>query len=198
MALSAVIWRNKYWTAYGSYGYASGHENHIHLEFPGAAGRVLNPGDRSYDDTVSMGKWLQTQGFRVAEHPAFGVVHPVHSGRGHYDHRAIDVNFGPGGANDIERGAFDALIPSVLHQGAVVSQVKVPAPPPEDDMPDSRYFDLKFAQVRNDVMQQQQEIHDSIAQRIAKLARYTKDGDAKLLKELEALGTWDVNTEPDG
>lgn len=192
MALSAVIWRDKYWSVKGSYGYSSGHQNHVHLEFPGTPGRVLRAGQASYDDTVSLGRWLQARGFRVAEHPAFGVVHSVHSGRGHYDHRAIDVNFGPGGANDIERAAFDALIPSVLHQGAVVANVKVPNPPPEDDMPDARYFDLKFAQVRNDVMTLQQEIHDSLAERIAKAVKYIKTGDEKLLKELEALGTYDV------
>lgn len=195
MSLSAVIWRDKYWTARGSYGYAGGHQNHGHFEFPGVAGRVLKPGDRSYDDAVTLGRWLQQRGFRVAEHPAFGTVHKVHSGRGHYDHRAIDVNFGPAGVSNIERAAFDALIPSVLHQGAVVANVKVPAPPPEDDMPDSRYFDLKFAELSQQLGKLSQAHHDSIAERIANVAKYVKTGDAKILEELEDLGTWDVEAE---
>lgn len=193
MALSAVIWRNRYWTAKGTYGHAGGHENHAHLEFPGSPGRVLRPGDRSYDDTVALGRWLQARGFRVAEHPAFGVVHNVHSGRGHYDHRAIDVNFGPAGANNIERSAFDSLIPSVLHQGAVVANVKLPPPPQKkDDMPSDAYFNLKFAELKAELGKLSQAHHDSIAERIAKLARYTKSGDEKILKELEDLSHYDI------
>ena len=47
-------------------------------------------------DIVGMGKWLQGQGIRVSENPAFGGVNPVHRGRGHYEGRAIDVNAGTG------------------------------------------------------------------------------------------------------
>ena len=47
-------------------------------------------------DIVGMGKWLEGQGIRVSENPAFGGVNPVHRGRGHYEGRAIDVNAGTG------------------------------------------------------------------------------------------------------
>ncbi len=43
-------------------------------------------------DLVAFGRQLQAEGVRVAEHPAFGGVEPVHKGRGHYEGRAIDVN----------------------------------------------------------------------------------------------------------
>jgi len=56
---------------------------------------------------VDLGKWFQKLGARVTEHPAFGGVHPVHKGRGHYEGRAIDVNFGPGGQNATEMAFFD-------------------------------------------------------------------------------------------
>ncbi len=198
MSLSAVIWRNRYWGTSGNpYGYAGGHENHSHFEWPGTPGRVLRPGDKSYDEAVAAGRWLQARGFRVAEHPAFGTVHKVHSGRGHYDHRALDVNFGPAGTNNIERAAFDSLIPSVIRQGSVVANVKLPAPPKkEEDMPSDAYFNLKFAELKHELGKLSQAHHDSIAGRIAKLAKYVKTSDAEILKELEDLQHYDV-VEPD-
>jgi hypothetical protein len=43
---------------------------------------------------VGFGKRLQEMGFNVAEHPAFGGVHPVHSKNSlHYSGNAIDVNY---------------------------------------------------------------------------------------------------------
>jgi hypothetical protein len=47
-------------------------------------------------DIVGMGKWLESQGIRISEHPAFGGVNPVHKGRSHYEGRSIDVNVGTG------------------------------------------------------------------------------------------------------
>lgn len=51
-------------------------------------------------------------GVRISEHPAFGGVHPVHHGRGHYEGRAVDIN-APGHvheATDPEWGAkFDQI-----------------------------------------------------------------------------------------
>ena len=43
---------------------------------------------------VEFGKTLQKKGFNVAEHPAFGGVHPVHTKNSlHYSGRAVDVNY---------------------------------------------------------------------------------------------------------
>lgn len=43
---------------------------------------------------IEFGKYLQGLGFNVAEHAAFGGVHPVHSaGSWHYKNGAIDVNY---------------------------------------------------------------------------------------------------------
>lgn len=124
MALSAVIWRNKFWSDKGvKYGYAGGHMNHAHFEFPGTPGVMVSSNSQSYQDCVRLGKWLQSRGFRVGEHPAFGIVHHVHEGHGHYDHRAIDVNFGPSGENSIEKAAFDKLVPAVIREGLTVDQV---------------------------------------------------------------------------
>lgn len=42
---------------------------------------------------VRFGKQLQSMGYQVSEHPAFGGVHPVHAdGSQHYIGEAIDVN----------------------------------------------------------------------------------------------------------
>ncbi|MDQ3493183.1 MAG: transglycosylase SLT domain-containing protein [Chloroflexota bacterium] len=59
---------------------------------------------------VAFGRFLQGRGFRVGEHPLFGGVAPVHKGRGHYEGRAIDVNFGPGGKSAEEKRAIDSIV----------------------------------------------------------------------------------------
>ena len=59
---------------------------------------------------VAFGRFLQGRGFRVGEHPLFGGVAPVHKGRGHYEGRAIDVNFGPGGQSAEEKRAIDSIV----------------------------------------------------------------------------------------
>ncbi|WP_336922372.1 phage tail tape measure protein [Aquipuribacter sp. SD81] len=67
-------------------------------------------------DLVSIGKWLQSKGARVSGHPAFGGVTPgAHSPTSlHYRNRAIDVNYGPGGANSIENAFVRGILPTVL------------------------------------------------------------------------------------
>lgn len=82
---------------------------------PGYAGGGAVPS--SSGGIVALGRWLQGQGARVAEHPAFGGVSPVHRGRGHYEGRAIDVNAGGGGANAIEQQLFDRLAPLIKAAG---------------------------------------------------------------------------------
>lgn len=56
-------------------------------------------------DIVSVGRDLQQRGLRVAEHPSFGGVKPVHKGRGHYEGRAIDINAVAGRDVDNPRAA---------------------------------------------------------------------------------------------
>ena len=81
------------------------------------------PGGAPSGDIIAMGKWLQGQGIRISEHPAFGGVAPVHRGRGHYDGRAIDVN-APGSvveANDPIWGPkFDGLASAARNAGYMV------------------------------------------------------------------------------
>ena len=46
---------------------------------------------------VAYGHQLQSQGFRVSEHPSFGGVHHVHAHHSaHYSGNAIDINVGRG------------------------------------------------------------------------------------------------------
>lgn len=66
---------------------------------------------------VGLGRWFQQLGARVTEHPSFGGVHPVHKGKGHYEGRAIDVNFGPGGQNATEMAFFDKYAQQVRDMG---------------------------------------------------------------------------------
>jgi hypothetical protein len=48
--------------------------------------------------------WAQANGIRIAEHPLFGGVNPLHtSGSWHYDGKAADLNYGPIGHSAIER-----------------------------------------------------------------------------------------------
>jgi hypothetical protein len=58
----------------------------------GQSGNNNTSNNTSRADIVSIGKDLQQRGLRIAEHPAFGGVAPVHKGRGHYEGRAIDIN----------------------------------------------------------------------------------------------------------
>lgn len=67
---------------------------------------------------VALGRMLQGMGARVSEHPAFGGVNGVHAnGSKHYVGRAIDVNYGPGGANAAEMAFFDRIESSIRAQG---------------------------------------------------------------------------------
>lgn len=66
---------------------------------------------------VDLGRWLQRFGIRVAEHPAFGGVAPVHKGRGHYEGRALDINYGPGGKSAKETNYFNRLAPVLKAMG---------------------------------------------------------------------------------
>jgi len=64
-------------------------------------------------DIISVGRWLQSRGLLVGEHPAFGGVTPgVHVKNSyHYQGRALDVNF-PGGGQ-AEMNALDAVEPAL-------------------------------------------------------------------------------------
>jgi hypothetical protein len=71
-------------------------------------------------DIIALGKYLQGQGLRVSEHPAFNGVSPVHKGRAHYEGRAIDINMGRGvtEASDPVLGAkFDKLADQLTRAG---------------------------------------------------------------------------------
>ena len=86
-----------------------------------AAAKFLNsaqghPGSQS--GLIALGRWLQSLGARVSEHPAFGGVHPVHTkGSAHYSGRAIDVNYGPGGQNATEMAFFDRIAGAIRAKG---------------------------------------------------------------------------------
>lgn len=112
-----VIWRNIIWDdPFGHHhGWVPGHEDHCHLEVPAVV-------PQAQDLIVVVGHWFQRHGYRVGEHPQFGGVTPgIHHGLGHAEGRAVDVNFGPGGENDIEKAAFDGLIPRYVNGQTTLS-----------------------------------------------------------------------------
>jgi len=70
-------------------------------------------------DIVSLGSFLQSNGFQVGEHPAFGGVcsNGCHTdGSWHYRNGALDVNFGAG-QSAAEMAAIDPLIPHLRELG---------------------------------------------------------------------------------
>lgn len=80
--------------------------------FFGATGGVA--GFRGGGSLVALGRWLQSQGARVGEHPAFGGVSAVHvPGSYHYRGDAIDANYGPGGQSAVEMAFFDRIVPMI-------------------------------------------------------------------------------------
>ena len=70
-------------------------------------------------DIVALGSFLQSNGFQVGEHPAFGGVcsNGCHTdGSWHYRNGALDVNFGAG-QSAAEMAAIDPLIPHLRELG---------------------------------------------------------------------------------
>lgn len=68
---------------------------------------------------VGLGRELQREGYQVGEHPAFGGVHPVHTGTSyHYKGMALDVNADgwPGG----EAAALDKLYSRLKGMSGIV------------------------------------------------------------------------------
>ncbi len=79
----------------------------------GAAGGALDAvmGGQGLD-LIAAGRYLQSVGFQVGEHPYFGGVAPVHAPNSyHYKGRAIDVNWPGGGSAELAhlRGAYRFL-----------------------------------------------------------------------------------------
>ena len=83
------------------------------------------------NDIVKVGKDLISQGFSVAEHPDFtktptatggtytpgkGTVSNVHSGRGHYEGRAIDVTDWRGSLED-SKARYRSVLDSIYNNG---------------------------------------------------------------------------------
>lgn len=59
---------------------------------------------------VKLGRYLQSLGFDVGEHPAFGGVAPVHTTNSHhYDADALDINYAGGGRWKDEAHALNWL-----------------------------------------------------------------------------------------
>lgn len=81
------------------------------------SGGVTIPPGQGSARLIALGRMLQSKGFRVGEHPSFGGVAPVHKGRGHYEGRAIDVNYGPGGRSEIETRAINGVINAIRAAG---------------------------------------------------------------------------------
>jgi hypothetical protein len=84
--------------------------------------KQLGSGPLDCDDVVTLGKFLQEQGFAVGENNAFGGVAPVHTdGSFHYQcggRGALDVNFGgPGDLDPLEVRAVDPVIAPLRELG---------------------------------------------------------------------------------
>jgi hypothetical protein len=77
--------------------------------------KKLGSGAPDCDDVVTLGRFLQEQGFAVGENNAFGGVAPVHTdGSYHYQcggRGALDVNFGPPG--NLVKPETDAVDPVI-------------------------------------------------------------------------------------
>ena len=77
------------------------------------------------NDIVGLGKWLQSQGILVSEHPSFGGVNPRkhHPGSAHNDGVAIDIN-APGGIveanNPVWSSKFDKIAAQLQAAGYTV------------------------------------------------------------------------------
>lgn len=76
-----------------------------------SGGPNYNGSRGSQQSLIAFGKWLQGQGFRVSENPAFGNgrVGTHTKGSRHYSGRAIDVNFAPGTSRR-EQEALDRIV----------------------------------------------------------------------------------------
>ena len=87
-----------------------------------AVKKKLGSGPLDCDDVVTLGKFLQEQGFSVGENNAFGGVAPVHTG-GSFHYRcggrgALDVNYGgPGDLDPLEVRAVDPVIAPLRELG---------------------------------------------------------------------------------
>lgn len=71
-------------------------------------------------DIIKLGQLFKQKGLRVAEHPEFGGVKPVHSGRSHYEGRSFDLNVGKGTveADDPKWGpVFDKIADRLRKEG---------------------------------------------------------------------------------
>ena len=69
-------------------------------------------------DIVSIGRWIQSLGYEVSEHPAFGGVCDCHSGTDHYAGKALDVN-DRSGSEMARLDALAAKLEPLLHFGYV-------------------------------------------------------------------------------
>lgn len=67
-------------------------------------------GESGMKGLLDFGHFLQSKGFRVSEHPAFGGVEPVHvKNSDHYSGHAFDVNYAPG-TSAREQAAIDKIL----------------------------------------------------------------------------------------
>lgn len=72
---------------------------------------------------ADLGQFLQGEGLRVSEQSQFGGVRANHSGAGHREDRAIDVNFGLGNVEADDpamRAQFDSIAQRAANMGFVV------------------------------------------------------------------------------
>ena len=69
-------------------------------------------------DIVSIGRWIQSLGYEVSEHPAFGGVCDCHGGTDHYAGKALDVN-DYSGDEPARLDALAAKLEPLLHAGFV-------------------------------------------------------------------------------
>jgi hypothetical protein len=81
---------------------------------PGSIGGHSYNGPRGNEQgLINFGKFLQSQGFRISEHPYFNGGRRVTGGHTkgsrHYSNRAIDVNFAPGTSRR-EQQAIDRIV----------------------------------------------------------------------------------------
>jgi TP901 family phage tail tape measure protein len=93
-------------------------------ESEGTGKLVPGDGSASQASLMAFGRMMQSMGARVAEHPSFGGVRGGHRvGSRHYIGRALDINYGPGGENAIEKAFFDRVMRQRLPQSYGLSSL---------------------------------------------------------------------------
>lgn len=80
------------------------------------AGAIRGNGTGSQASLMAFARQMIAMGARVTEHSRYGGVGRHTRGSKHYQDRAVDVNYGPGGESSIEKAFFDRVVRAGIPQ----------------------------------------------------------------------------------